>query len=119
MTTLSAKPYTIRRDLAQVGLVGLLAILVTALLATTSPATAGPPSLQSPISPLIEPTGEAGTPAQMTPEQPALPTAEVAETPSPDQPTVHPGEPPIPLGVLAGVMVVVGIMALIIALHRR
>lgn len=119
MTTLSAKPHTIRRDLAQVGIVGLLAIFVTALLATTSPATAGPSSLQSPVSPLFEPTREAGTPAQMTPEQPALPTAEVAETLSSDQPTVRPGEPPIPLGVMAGVMVVVGMIALIIALRRR
>jgi hypothetical protein len=118
VTALCAKLYPVRRDLVLVGLVGSLAIVLTVLLATTSPATAGPLSLQSPVSPLIEPTTEADPPAQETSEPPVGPAVEVAETISPDQPAARSSKPPISVGVLAGLMVVVGIIALIITLSR-
>lgn len=118
MTALRAKLYLMRRDLALVGLVGSLAIVLTALLATTSPAAAGRSSLQSPVSPLIEPTAEVNLPVRETPEPSGQPTVEVAKTPSPDQPIARSSNPPIPLGVLAGFMVVIGVIALVIALSR-
>ena len=104
------------KDVALLLVLAGLALGLAGLLAAGDPAMASNLSLQSPVSPVEQPAPTmapaaepAAAPGATT--MPAL-SPEAAESPSDSQ-------PPIPVGVLAGLMVVIGLVALVIGLRRR
>lgn len=94
-----------------------LAALVIGWTLTTSAAALAGPLLQD--SPLVTPQEQLSPLPTTTPAvEPAQPAP--AATPAPESPVVPPtAEPPIPIGVLIGVMLAIGLVALVVGLRRR
>ena len=100
-TSPSTRP---RRELALLLALALLALAVSVLMTAGRPAAAGPLHQDSPVSPVDSPLP---TPS----DGPVLPTPQPDETPG----TMR---PPIPVPVLAGIMLAIGAVALVVGVRR-
>lgn len=101
------------RKAALLALLAALALTLTAVLAAGRPAVAGPLSQTSPVSPLPQPTMQPAASPQPLETATALPET----TPAPASGSTA-LKPPISTAALAGVMLVIGLIALIVAWRR-
>lgn len=90
------------------------ALIVAWTLTAGGVALAGPLGQDSPVAPPQEQLSPLPTAAP--PVEPAQPVPTMAPEP---QPVVPAAEPPIPIGVVIGIMAMIALAALIIGLRRR